>query len=214
MGRTLIKETIKSIAASIKGVKPAFDEYHIIKALLILYEKEPIGRQLLSKYLGIGITSTRTLIKRLKRFNLINVDPIGGCILTEHGRRIAEKILDLVVGPFEVTNMLDDSLLVYKKAFAFLIKRGINMLEFHGISTVRDIVVRHGARACIIVYILNSTAYIPPYKEFNEELNPSLKKLRNLFQAQDQDVIIISFTDDIITADRSVFKALLELNIL
>lgn len=209
-----IKKIISLITAPAKGVKPTFEEYHVIKALLVLYEKEPIGRQLLSRYLGISITATRTLIKRLKSVKLVDVDPVGGCFLTTYGHEIVKRILNVIVWLGDVTEVLDQPLLLYKKAYAFLIKRGVELFELHGITNVRDVIIRHGAVAVVIVYISNSSAYIPPYRDFDENRHPSLRRLRSHSNVEDRDAIVIVFAENKLIAEKALLHALLELNIL
>jgi len=209
-----LKDIIARTLSSTKGVKPSFDDYHVIKALLILYEKGPMGRQLLSKNLGIGITPVRTLIKRLKLFNIIEVDPVAGCFLTSHGYKIAEGIRNTISNVIEASNILDKEFLLYKKSYAFLIKKGTVILSQFNVTNIRDHIIRYGAKAVIIVYIDNDLAYIPPYREFNENEYLSLKKLRSILKAEDKDAIILVFSDSDTEAEKAIYSALLELNIL
>lgn len=209
-----IKNLILLATAPIRGIKPMFNEFHIIKTLLLLYEKEPIGRQLLSRYLGISITTARTLVKRLRSLNLIDVDPIGGCILTDRGREIVKRILEIITNSINVTRILDSSLLLYEKAFAFLIRRGIELLNSYGLTTIRDTIIKHGGIAVLIIYIMNNYAFIPPCEDYNENTVPSLRKLRDILGAKNNDVIIVIFANDERNAEKAFFHTVLELNIL
>lgn len=209
-----IKDVLKLAISPVKGVKPAFNMYHIIKTLILLHERGPLGRQLLSKHLGIGVTSTRTLIKRLKSLNLLDVDPVAGCILTNHGRRIVDKILSLVVRGGDVKDVLDPPLMLYKKAYAFLVKRGVEMLKKYDITYIRDTVIKHEARAVIIVYIVNGKIYIPPERDLNEERYPSLRRLTDTLGARDLDAIFVIFVDEENLAEKTLFYTLLDLNML
>lgn len=209
-----IKEIIQRAVAPIKGVKPTFNEYHVIKFLLVLHKKEPLGRQLLSKYLGLSITSIRTLTKRLKTLNLINIDPVAGCTLTEYGRELANKILSIVVKGGEITSILDKPLLLYGKAYVFLIKKGLELLRHYDVSYLRDTVIKNKAKAAIIVYVMEDKAYIPPYIELDENRFPSLRKIRNLLNATDFDIIVVIFADNENIAEEAFFITLLDLSIL
>ncbi|MEM2512110.1 MAG: DUF4443 domain-containing protein [Ignisphaera sp.] len=191
-----IKEILQRAVAPIKGVKPTFNEYHVIKFLLVLHKKEPLGRQLLSKYLGLSITSIRTLTKRLKILDLINIDPVAGCTLTEYGRELVNKILNIAVKGGEITNVLDNSLLLYGKAYVFLIKKGLELIKHYDVSYLRDTVIKNKAKAAIIVYVMEGKAYIPPYTELDENRFPSLRKIRNLLNAVDFDIIIVIFAEN------------------
>lgn len=212
---TSLKEILNNILIPSRGMKPFFEVHHVIKMLLILYEKGSMGRQLLSKNLGIGITSVRTLIKRLKSLNLIYVDPVAGCILTPHGIEIAEKIRSVVSNPIEISGMLDKDFLLSEKSYGFLIKNGVPILSTFNLIEVRDLIIRYGAKAVIIIYLENGITYIPPYKkEFNENIYPSLKRLRMLFNAEDKDVMILIFSNTVNEAEKALYSTLLELNIL
>ncbi|MEM4908660.1 MAG: DUF4443 domain-containing protein [Ignisphaera sp.] len=217
MGKPLalsLKDIVARTLSSTKGVKPSFDDYHVIKTLLILYERGPMGRQLLSKNLGIGITPVRTLIKRLKLLNIIEVDPVAGCFLTSYGYRIAESIRNTISNIIEASNILDKEFLLYEKSYAFLIKKGTAILRQFNVTNVRDHIIRYGAKAVIIIYIENDLAYIPPYREFNEKGYISLKKLRSILKAENEDAIILIFSNSDIEAEKALYSALLELNIL
>lgn len=218
MSKNVATESLKKILSMVvtpaKGIKPLFEEYHVIKALLILYEKGPVGRRLLSRYLGLSMTSTRTLVKRLKVLRLVNVDPVGGCILTNYGYEVVGKILKVVTYSCDVTEILDRSLLLHKKAYAFLIKRGIELFKPYNITMIRDAIIRYGAIATVIIYVMNGRAFIPPCEEFNEDIYPSLRKLKDFLMAENHDVIVVIFADDMTIAEKSFFYALLELNLL
>ncbi|MEM1560042.1 MAG: DUF4443 domain-containing protein [Ignisphaera sp.] len=209
-----IKEILQRAVAPIKGVKPTFNEYHVIKFLLVLHKKEPLGRQLLSKYLGLSITSIRTLTKRLKILDLINIDPVAGCTLTEYGRELVNKILNIAVKGGEITNVLDNSLLLYGKAYVFLIKKGLELIKHYDVSYLRDTVIKNKAKAAIIVYVMEGKAYIPPYTELDENRFPSLRKIRNLLNAVDFDIIIVIFAENENVAEEAFFITLLDLSIL
>lgn len=209
-----LRDTIMKTVLPIRGIKPTFSEYHVLKTLLILYEKGPLGRQLLSKHLGLSVTSVRTLIKRLKMLNLVDVDPVAGCILTKYGQALVNKLTELIVLGGDVTKILEKNLLLYDKAYSFLLRNGVKLLEQFNISYLRDVVIKHKAKATIIVYVSNSKAYIPPYIEFNEDLFPSLRKIRILLKARNLDVIMVIFAEDEKIAEEAFFMSLLELGIL
>jgi len=209
-----LKELVQKTVAPIKGVRPAFNEYHVIKTLLLLYEKEPLGRNLLSKYLGLGVTSTRTLMKRLKELSIIYIDPVAGCLLTDYGRLLLKRVFSLVAKGGDVTEILDRSLLLYTRAFAFLLKKGVEILNRYDVTYIRDTIIKHTARASVVVYIDDGKAYIPPDKNLNEELYPSLQKLKHVLNAGDSDVIFLIFADDESRAEKAFFFSLLDLNII
>jgi DNA-binding MarR family transcriptional regulator len=210
----IIKEVVTKIVLPIRGVKPTFNEYHVLKTLLILYEKGPLGRQLLSKHLGISVTSVRTLVNRLRRMNLIEIDSVAGCILTPYGQAFVEKLLKLVNFGGDVTSILEKSLLLYNKAYCFLLRNGFALLKRFDVSYLRDTLIRYKAKAAIIAYILGDKVYIPPYEDLNENVFPSLRKLRDILGGKNFDAIITVFAENERIAEEAFFLTLLELNIL
>jgi len=85
-----VKEILNSLIKE-KAPGPAltFTLLHLIKALELMAEG-PIGRGKLAKNLGIGEGTVRTIIKRLKDSNLIEISR-EGCHLTSFGRKLWEK---------------------------------------------------------------------------------------------------------------------------
>ena len=85
-----VKEILNSLIKE-KAPGPAltFTLLHLIKALELMAES-PIGRGKLAKSLGIGEGTVRTIIKRLKDSNIIEISR-EGCHLTSFGRKLWEK---------------------------------------------------------------------------------------------------------------------------
>ncbi len=85
-----VKEILNSLIKE-KAPGPAltFTLLHLIKALELMAEG-PIGRGKLAKNLGIGEGTVRTIIKRLKDSNIIEISR-EGCHLTSFGRKLWEK---------------------------------------------------------------------------------------------------------------------------
>jgi hypothetical protein len=206
-----LKALLQEIAASRKGVKPSFEAVHVIKTFLILYENEPMGRNTLSKMLGLSITSTRTLIRRMREWSLVNVDVIGGCYLTERGREVATKILNTVPKVCDVSKVLGEDLRLAGYAWASLIRHGVPLIEKIGIINVRDRVIAYGSKAALIVFISNGQAYIPPDYSLNEMKYGSLKRLREFLVASDKDAILVSFSEDVTKAERALLNVIIDL---
>lgn len=73
------------------GRPPAYSEAHALKALELIGSQRGIGRQQLSRKLELGEGTIRTLIRRMKKADLIEVSR-GGMMLTSRGR---ETLSDL-----------------------------------------------------------------------------------------------------------------------
>ena len=68
------------------GPSPSFLVVHVIKALELIAEK-PIGRNKLSKELALGEGATRTLIERLRDYDLITINRVG-CVFSKKGEKL------------------------------------------------------------------------------------------------------------------------------
>ncbi len=205
-----LKELLSTITSPKKGVKPSFEVYHIIKLFLLLDSKEPIGRNMLSKELGLGVASIRTLVKRLRRYGLIDVDVVGGCFLTKNGREIVSRIKKNISKIVDVSTIIENDLRIGGNAFAGVLIRFRSRAEGIGIANIRDIAIRNGAKAALIIFIKDSKAYLPPDRNMNEERYKSLHNVREFLGANEDDVIIITFSDDKTTAEKALYSTIAE----
>jgi len=208
---TTLRALFYEIVASKKGVRPSFEPAHAVKLLLILYEREPIGRNTLSKMLSLSITSVRTLIRRMKEWELISVDTVGGCYLTNKGREVVSKILSIVPRICDISRIIGEDLRLAKYAWASVIKQGVALIEKIGIVNVRDSVVAHGSKASLIIFASNEHTYIPPDYSFNETKYSSLRRLKELLAPGNGDAIIVSFSEDPIRAEKALLNTIIDL---
>ena len=154
-----------------KGNKPNFDEAHVLLALDIINKEQPIGRHLLMKRLNLSEATTRTLIKRLKELQLINIDKIAGILLTENGKKIIEALHSQI-------KIIDEIKIdtINWETSAVIINNGKSILDKIGILQMRDLIIKAGAEKVLIAVIENNTLELPP-KSFNE--SEEVKKLKN-----------------------------------
>ncbi|MDK6028256.1 hypothetical protein QPL79_02610 [Ignisphaera sp. 4213-co] len=204
-----LKNLFYEIAASRKGVKPLFEPAHVLKTLLLLYEKEPIGRNVLSRMLGIGVASTRTLIKRLKEYDLVNVDYVGGCILTERGKRVIERIMSVVRRIENSTAIIEEDLRLAPYSWLAVLDNSIELVKKFGIVNIRDKLIGYGAKAALIVFV-EEFAYIPPDKELNEKKYSTLRNIRSSLLLKFGDVAIISFANGLNVAEKALLNTLID----
>ncbi|MEJ2241281.1 MAG: hypothetical protein P8Y18_03955 [Candidatus Bathyarchaeota archaeon] len=113
----IIERVTRKIAP---GPAPSFNEAHVIKTLELINNYQCIGRIKLSKELGLGEGTTRTLLKHLKKENLIQSSRMGVC-LSEYGKKLfsdlSTKLSEgveissspLTVGTFNVAILVRDS---------------------------------------------------------------------------------------------------------
>ena len=76
------------------GPNPKFASTHIILAYIVIATNK-IGRARLSKVIGIGEGSVRTLLKILVKLNLITITT-EGCELTNNGIKLYEELKNII----------------------------------------------------------------------------------------------------------------------
>lgn len=179
-----------------RGVSPSFKPYHVLKALITLYSKGPLGRKALSKELKIGEASVRTLISRLREKELINVSLAGGAYLTEHGlnimRNIMEKLIYLKPINIEKLNLLK----LAQYAYIAIIREGCRVRP--SVIKLRDKLVRYGAEAAIIMCVRDGRLILEPARgeELSKNLSLELETVRrSIVNLQDNDLAIISYSN-------------------
>jgi len=208
--------TLKAIENVLKAggkVKPSFDEYYVLKALMTLYEEEPVGRLLLSRKLKMGEAATRTLIRRLRREGLIAVDSVGGCFLSDIGKKFVSNIRKVVkeIKIFQKSQL--GSLALGNVACAASIARGCKLFE-KGLKVfdLRDEVVRFGGLAALIVKIERGEAILPANggQMFSEKDYPELKMLRAELKADEGDLIIVAYANEEESAEKALLNSLVK----
>ena len=92
----MVSETLREVLDSdYRGPRAVFTRVHVLKALMTIGEAGSVGRGRLGALTGLGQGEVRTLIKRLKDNDLIEVQA-SGCVLSEKGRREFAKISSLL----------------------------------------------------------------------------------------------------------------------
>ena len=187
-------------------VKPMYSEYHVLKALLVIERREPIGRHALSRELRLGIASTRTLLRRLREVGVIGVDPVGGCFLTEYGREIVSSIRRMVKRIERVSQLIERDLALDTEAYAALIVP--QLVEDYSVIELRDLFVRCGASAALVVCIRNGIAALLPDYIANEYSLRSLQTIRKALSADEGDYIIVTYAPTDLQAEEALYKGL------
>lgn len=193
----MIKDAIKTLDHAVRrkgGIKPEFGRYHVYLALELLVEGRPIGRKSLSKVLGIGEGSVRTLIRRLRELGLISVDPVAGVLITSLGVKLVEAVRSRleIIGYADVDEC---SICGNCRIAAVLLRDGINDVRRTGVLRIRDLIVKKGSDGGLIVFYINSEFRLPNSKELyrleRSEPLDSLLRERNIV-LKDGDCILIS----------------------
>jgi len=168
------------------GPAPSFNEAHVIKALEIIGDYGSVGRIRLSKELGLGEGTTRTLLRHLKKEGIIQGSR-RGISLSEEGKALFSNLRDklsegveiprsrLTVAPFNVAILVRDS--------AQAVKSGIEQ---------RDVAVKSGASGATTLVFTRNKLSMPTREDDISVSMPSLhNQLVTKFKPKENDVIIV-----------------------
>ena len=185
-----------------KGPSPAFTPVHLVKALLLL-ESSSMGRQLMSKMLGLGEGSARTLVKKLAERELVSVDPVGGCNLTEEGRLIVNELRQTILSSKEFTL---EEFGIKLPSFAVQV-RGPSAFTIP-VTKLRDVAVKNGAEGMLVFTVKDSKISLPMIVDDISRDYPRLvEMIRGSFSLRDGDFIFIGFAEDKNAAEHGALAA-------
>jgi len=206
--RTQLKifNVVKDVCRNRIGkVPPLFYEYHVLKTLLLLWLK-PASRGLLARELHIGESSVRTLINRLKRYGLISTCRRNGCSLTKDGWQLVDEFRKIV--PKIVSNInLRRLRLGYFNA-------GVLIKDFpvHGkmriILWIRDLIIRNGGDAALILQATVNGVIVPPVG-VDDWAYEDLGRIKEVLKPDQNDLIIISFAQTQYDAEKALLTTLM-----
>lgn len=196
-------EVVNRLSAKIApGRFPAYYEAHILKALEIIGSCNGIGRHKLSKELGIGEGTTRTIIGRLKEEGIVETSR-RGMTLTKVGIDILSEFGRLI----ESTNLSEMSLTVGLHNYAVLVKGAANLIKW-GIEQ-RDAALLAGAKGATTLLYDGERLYMPG---LNSDIDdPSIDYLLEHLKPETGDVIIIGTADLLLNAEIGAKSAALKL---
>ena len=180
-------EVIERVTRKIApGPAPAFNEAHVVKALEIIGNYGFVGRIRLSKELGLGEGTTRTLLKHLKKEG-ITQSSRSGISLSEEGERLFSNLRDklsegvevpssrLTVGSFNIAILVRDS--------AQAVKSGMEQ---------RDAAIKSGASGATTLVFSSNKLSMPSREQDISVGMPSLhNQLVTKFNPKENDVIIV-----------------------
>ncbi len=180
------KQFIENIAGQkAPGPSTLFTVAHVFFALELMVEK-PIGRGNLAKRLEIGEGTARTIVNRLRNFDLI-VTSKAGCSLTRKGRAVWREFEELFpkragIAQTELTNS--------EFNYAFLVKNcGQNVKS--GIEQ-RDAAIVAGAKGAVIIVSKQGHLVIESVSNRLEQRFPAAaNQIIGTFHPVDNDVVVL-----------------------
>ncbi|MGQ9679927.1 MAG: DUF4443 domain-containing protein [Candidatus Bathyarchaeia archaeon] len=195
----ILKQLTKSTGS---GLAPAYNEAHVLKAIETIGSLTGIGRKTLSKELGLGEGTVRTLVKRLKEEGILESSR-GGMFLTSLG----EKILESLRMVMRTTELEETALTVGRFNYAVLVKNSSTEIK-SGIEQ-RDAALLAGAKGATTLIFKGGGFHTPGLKiEFPESIS---RRLIRILSPENGDVIIIGTADSVLEAEIGAKAAALEI---
>jgi len=168
------------------GPTPSFNEAHVVKTLELIGGYGIIGRIRLSKELGLGEGTTRTLLKHLKKEE-ITQSSRRGILFTEKGKRLFSEVRSKISECFAVPS---SPLTIGSINMAVLVRDSANAVS-SGMEQ-RDVAIKSGALGATTLVFLNNKLSLPTGEENLSESVPKLhNELVTLFNPKENDVIIV-----------------------
>ena len=188
-----------------RGVKPRYSRADVYQTLLILLEEGPLGRLKIAEKLGLGEASIKTMLRRLKELNIVDIDPIAGAYLTSKGREIIEKVSEKIMPPItldlrETAEWPNSKMTVLRKASRIL--EQTNVLE------IRDELIRRGAKAALIIVVEHNTAKLAGVEEYTSN---EIKQIAEKAKAENGDLILVSWSPNPRESEKALIEVALDL---
>ena len=199
-------KVIRKVASKLApGRTPYFIEAHVVKALSIIDVEGPVGRVKLSRTLGLGEGTTRTLVKHLKNERLIEISR-NGIVLTNTGKKLFSDLKSRIGDMIEIP---ESSLTVGPFNIAILVKNAADLVKY-GLEQ-RDAAIRVGALGATTLIFSHGRLIMPGVTE--DVLIEALavrEVLISKLKPRENDVIIIGSAEDKLTAEFGAIAATLE----
>jgi predicted transcriptional regulator len=204
---TDVLEAIEKVACKIApGPAPSFNEAHVVKSLQVIFDYGNVGRVNLSKELELGIGTTRTIMKHLKRERLIESSK-SGFVLSEQGKNLLSGLRAKIGKGVEVPN---NPLTVGPTVVAVLVKDAAHKVG--GGAEQRNTAIRAGARGATTLVFLGKRLIMPSKEDHSlKDLSPLLDMLVSKLGPEENDVIIVGSGEDRVNAENGAIMASLKL---
>lgn len=182
----------------------SYDTAHVFKVLQLANQHEKISRNLLQEELGLGEGSVKTLVKHLKRGELVETSN-AGMQMTGKGKNIYKKISETISA--EVT-LAQCSVTLGRFNHAILVKdMGSEIIS--GIEQ-RDAAIKAGAIGATTLIFQDGKFLMPDRKQDSLRNDTKLKeKIMESLEPQENDVIIIASSENKKNADIAAKSAAL-----
>ncbi len=198
-------ELLSKASSERRGVKPRYGRAEVYKTLLILAHEGPLGRLKIAEKIGLGEASVKTMLRRLKELELVDVDPVAGAYLTSKGEEVVKTLFEVMNPPitmdlYETARWPNSKILVLRRAASLLKK--INVLD------IRDELIRRGAKAALIIVVENRIPKLAGAEEFTSE---EIKRIAKTAGASDNDLVLVAWSPEPSNSEKALIEVALDL---
>ena len=189
------------------GPVPGFMYTHVCCTLLLIGDEVSVGRIQLSKKLGLGEGTIRTIIRHFSRAGIIK-STRQGCTLTPRGVALYRNLRGRLSKAFVV----DARQLALDRASTAVLVRGVASRVRQWIEQ-RDATVRLGATGACTV-LMKGGRFVMPMAADEWSLSgddPLADELTSIFHPRENDVIIIASAGEKMLANYAAIAASLTL---
>jgi predicted transcriptional regulator len=197
--------TLKKLITEIAGKKApgpstTFTVFHIFYALELMAQKS-LGRNKMAEKLNVGDGAVRTIISRLREYELIETTK-EGCALSQKGLEVWQQFEQVFPRRLKVEK---SELATADYNFAFLVK-GAGQKVKSGIDQ-RDAAIIAGARKAMVIVFKNNSLSIQSVSDEIEKVYPkAANEIHQDFAPQENDVIIIAGAESAMKAKRGASR--------
>ena len=169
----------------------SFNMVHVFKALQLVKSRGHISRDLLSKELGLGEGSIRTLMRHLQMNNMIKATN-AGTTMTQKGEALLLELLSSI--PTEM-NLPKCSIALGKFNYVVLLKRHSHAIK-SGVEQ-RDAAIKIGAKGATTLLFKQNKFVMPSNTNYDSlQKEPKISKLLiRTLNPEEGDAIIIGSDD-------------------
>ena len=180
-------EIIENVTRKIApGPTPSFNEAHVVKTLELIGNYNNVGRIRLSKELGLGEGTTRTLLKHLKTEGLTQSSR-SGISFTETGKKLFSELKSKLSQGIEVPS---SPLTLGSFNIAVLVRNSAKAVG-SGMEQ-RDTAIKSGASGATTLIFSSNKLSLPTAEENISKSMPDLHdRLVSQFMPKENDVIIV-----------------------
>jgi len=192
-----------------RGPLPHISQVHLLNALVLIDQRGPIGRRALSQALRLNDGVTRGLLERLAEQELVDVTEGTGVNLSKSGRETLKKNLKQI-GVKRIETLNETALVPGKITVGIHLSKRFS----HGITGVsqRDEAIKAGAEGALTISFSKGNLVIPPDNKKVVDLSSREdSRIRDIFDPEENDLVIIGFGKDADLALSGALAAVLSL---